>query len=148
MSPRQADAAVAGRLPPSTESLRRTALARSQKRGSQVARRRLAWRWTLWTMGRALRLMALPLLALGLLGAWAWWWLTDDARPPEPPAEPTAIQHSAPAAVASAAQAPDLPTPAPALPLRIDSGELEPTGAASQAQSDTHLPPGVERSAQ
>jgi hypothetical protein len=51
-------------------ALRRAALARSALRGAQVARRRLAWRWTLHGLRLALTWLTLPALVLVL--AWAW----------------------------------------------------------------------------
>ena len=143
MSRRSAEGAAAT-LPLGAEELRRLALARSQRRGQQVARRRLAWRWSLWALGRALRLGALPVALLGLGLALAWWLMTDDSA--QRPAAALSAPAAAEVASATAAAADALPPVAPALPLRLDdNAELASPGAA-HAQSETSQPTAVDRS--
>lgn len=143
MSRRSAEGAAAT-LPLGAEELRRLALARSQRRGQQVARRRLAWRWSLWALGRALRLGALPVALLGLGLALSWWLMTEDSTPH--PAAVLSSPMAADAASATAAAADALPPVAPALPLRLDdNAELASPGAA-HAQSETSQPTAVDRS--
>lgn len=136
--------------PPSSETLRRAALARSRQRGERVARRRLAWRWALWGLGRALKWLLPAGAALAGVAALLWlaglWWPLQ----PEAP-DPAVARSPGPAHPASAsAPAPALPPPAaPALPLRFDDGDAGATAAAeppaSRAQSVSN-PPTVERS--
>lgn len=53
---------------PDAEWLRQAALQASWQRGRWVARRRLAWRWTLWASTRYL----LPALAVSGTALWLW----------------------------------------------------------------------------
>ena len=143
MSRRSAEGAAAT-LPLGAEELRRLALARSQRRGQQVARRRLAWRWSLWALGRALRLGALPVALLGLGLALSWWLMAEDSAPP--PAAVPSFPAAADAASATAAAADALPPVAPALPLRLDDNAEVPSPGAAHAQSETSQPTAVDRS--
>lgn len=59
--------------PLAAEELRRAALARSQKRGKRVAMRRLAWRWTVWGLGRAWEKAWPVWLALAAVLIWFFW---------------------------------------------------------------------------
>lgn len=129
--------------PPSTEWLRRQALARSQRRGAQVARRRLAWRWAWWGVGRLLRWLLWPALAVALaaIGMGFWQQMPTAASPataessvprarvpaaasaavPATPISPTASPAASPAA---SPPSDALARPAqPALPLRLDADE-------------------------
>jgi hypothetical protein len=62
-----------------TDALRRAALARSAQRSHQVARRRLAWRWSLFIALKLLRWGA-ALLGVGLILLLLWALTTG--RPP------------------------------------------------------------------
>jgi hypothetical protein len=55
---------------PNTEALRTQALASSWSKGRRIARRRLAWRWTLWYAQQP-KVWLIALLSVGL----AWFWL-------------------------------------------------------------------------
>lgn len=122
--------------PLAAEELRRAALARSQKRGKRVAMRRLAWRWTVWGLGRAWEKAWPVWIALGVALVWFFWPSQEEPvlRKPdsaavraaaasvlgkapveEPAAKPAPVPSvaeapSAPAAVVAPAPA---PTPAP-----------------------------------
>lgn len=114
--PDQAPAPPAPVLPPTTEELRQRALARSAQRGDQVARRRLAWRWTVW--GLRLLLLWGGGAALLLAGA-LWLWQqrqgpavnVQAARLP-PAGAAVSATASAPAAFSSAVPASQAATPA------------------------------------
>ena len=136
--------------PPSSETLRRAALSRSQQRGQQVARRRLAWRWTLWGLGQALKWL-LPIVAVGAVVAALIWWLNALWLSPAPRPDGAVDAPAAAPAEPAAASAPTLP-PArpPALPLRLDDGDA-PAGTgvgttASRAQSEPIQPTVADRS--
>ncbi|WP_374674656.1 hypothetical protein [Ideonella sp.] len=71
-----------------TDELRRAALARSSRRGAQVARRRVRQRWAAWALRVALSAL-LPVLLLtgGLSGAGPavpWTAPTDSAKETSP----------------------------------------------------------------
>lgn len=68
-----------------SEELRRAALARSSRRGAEVARRRLAWRHTA-RVARLLLTWLAPLLVLGSLG-WNSRLQHDESTPPRPGAQ-------------------------------------------------------------
>ena len=90
---------------PSSDDVRRAALARSWSRDRRVGRRRLVWRWTLWLLWR----YGLPVGAVALvIAAAAWLWL----RPAGPATAPQADTPRTPAADAPAA--PPRPDPAAA----------------------------------
>lgn len=137
--------------PPSSETLRRAALARSRQRGERVARRRLAWRWVLWGLGRALKWLLPAGAALAGLAALLWlagmWWPRQATHP-----DPAGSRSPGPTTPASAAApALALPPPAtPALPLRLDDGETGSAAAAeapaSRAQSVSNPPNVADRS--
>lgn len=63
---------------PDTETLRQRALAASWKRDRGVGRRRIAWRWTLWALGR----YVVPAVALAAAGFATWHWLVASPAPP------------------------------------------------------------------
>ncbi len=60
---------------PNTETLRTQALANSWSKGRRIARRRLAWRWTLWYAQQP-KIWLIALLSVGL----AWFWLMGTDR--------------------------------------------------------------------
>jgi hypothetical protein len=151
--------------PPSSETLRRAALVRSQQRGQRVARRRLAWRWTLWGLGQALKWlvpMAAGVAALGWLASMLWLSAppsdTVAQTPAAAPASAMAASANTPAPTSATPSATPpatppattLPPPSrPALPLRLDDGEPAAAGdgaAASRAQSVSSSPPAADRS--
>jgi hypothetical protein len=121
---------------PSSEELRRAALARSVRRGTRVARWRVALRWSLWGLGQLLMALGMLMLAgtaLATLGL--GWWQFDATRGPAllPPAAAVSARPPPAAAVPSV-------TPAPVLPLRLDDSELAParkppSGNRAAAQS-------------
>ncbi len=107
---------------PDGEATRRAALQASWRRGRSVARRRLAWRWTLWFVLRGL----LPALLLAGAAALAWRWLYGPAiEPVQPVANP--VQRPVPASGETGVS------------LRIDSQLQGPTGAISAAVPSTPL---------
>ena len=64
-----------------TESLRRAALEKSQRRSRSVARRRLLWRWLAWSAPR----FVLPLALCAGLAYWGWrTWLAPPPVRPDP----------------------------------------------------------------
>ena len=109
---------------PSTETLRRNALTRSQQRNAQVARRRIAGRWVLWTLVLLLRWVVLPAL---LVASLLWAFRHGDA--PEPATGQPAARPASDAA----------PRPSKRmLQLRLDEDEIvqrRSPRAAPQAQS-------------
>jgi hypothetical protein len=128
--------ATAELIVPSTEELRRRALARSASRNAGVASRRLAWRWGLWWGWRVLKV----LLALGAAAAavWGLWWATRSPAPAPavaPVAPLTAASAAPPASAGARPAAPAAPAPID-LRLRLDESET-PRWAdkPSQAQS-------------
>lgn len=101
-----------------SDALRRAALARSWQRDRRVGRRRLAWRWCLWLLGR----YALPVAAVVVAVASATWWLhardaTPDivTRPIPPPASepppPIRLRLDLSPVPAQAPPAPTVPVP-------------------------------------
>lgn len=97
------DRAEPASTPPvaTSEELRRAALDRSARRGAEVARRRLRWRWVAWAVYKLL-IWTLPLLLLAEL-YWALW-LRDHPMPaalqtlfhqPHQP-DPTLSPHASP----------------------------------------------------
>ncbi|HSI57948.1 MAG TPA: hypothetical protein VLA16_10335 [Ideonella sp.] len=110
---------------PSTETLRRNALTRSQQRNAQVARRRIAGRWVLWTLGLLLRWVVLPAL---LVASLLWAFRHDNASPEPGTGQPAARPAS------DAAPRPSKRV----LQLRLDEDEIvqrRSPRAAPQAQS-------------
>lgn len=104
-----------------SQELLRSALHRSQRRNTWVARRRLAWRWTVYLAGRGLVYLGPPLL---LALAAVWWWQQAASAPNSP--MPVAAPASAPAVQTPVPAATPLPTPASApLQLRLDDQALE-----------------------
>ncbi|MBQ0957393.1 hypothetical protein KAK06_00350 [Ideonella sp. 4Y11] len=115
MSRSRAEAATVA----TSQELLRSALRRSQRRNTWVARRRLAWRWSVYLLGKALVYLGPPLLVASLA---AWWWLqrvnTGDVPLPTVPAVAPAPAPAAPPAAAEAVAA-----SAP-LQLRLDDESL------------------------
>lgn len=124
MSRSRAEAATVA----TSQELLRSALRRSQRRNTWVARRRLVWRWSVYLLGRALVYLGPPLAVASLA---VWWWLhrvdTGDApRPANPAVAPAAAP--TPSASAAAPAAPLAATEAVAasapLQLRLDDESL------------------------
>ena len=108
---------------PDGNATRRAALQASWRRGRFVARRRLAWRWTLWFVLRGL----LPALLLAVTVALAWLWLFPQViELVQPVARPT--QHPIRAIVE------------PGSDLRIDTELQLPSGAVSAPVPDNAAP--------
>lgn len=112
---------------PSSDAVRRAALARSWQRDRRVGRRRLAWRWTLWGLWR----YGPPVGAAALLAAALWLLLR-----PSPPADPaTGLAEPSPApAVVS-------PPPRPVLRLRLDASPPPPLPAPSTSTTPSEPRP-------
>lgn len=126
---------VSARPLPSTDALRRAALARSARRGARVAFWRLGFRWFLWGFGWLL--VALGALTVLLLLLWGLWRATAGWRQGTPPAA------SAPVAQPASAALPAPATPPPVrYRLRIDDGETTvPAAAQSPSASRPPNPP-------
>jgi len=94
--------------PLTSQELLHAAMHRSQQRGRQVARRRLAGRWLLWCAGRVLRWGWLPALAVALWlhGGTVLAELMPRPTPSPAPAMKTPATVAAPAPAASPASAP------------------------------------------
>ncbi|EHR70117.1 hypothetical protein BurJ1DRAFT_1245 [Burkholderiales bacterium JOSHI_001] len=134
---------------PSSEAIRKAALARSAKRGARVAAWRLGFRWLLWGSGQALiGLGALTAAAAVFMGL-RWGWTAVQASGPAPRPEPQAaappLKASAPTPASHAALPEAEPASLPATatsprrgyPLRLDDSEpaAAPKRAAAGAQS-------------
>jgi len=116
--------------PLTSQELLHAAMHRSQQRGRQVARRRLAGRWLLWCAGRVLRWGWLPALAVALWlhGGTVLAELMPRPTPSPAPAMKTPTPAAAPASTAmpaSASAPPGAPQPASAadtpIHLRLDA---------------------------
>ncbi|OYT89758.1 MAG: hypothetical protein CFE46_05030 [Burkholderiales bacterium PBB6] len=94
--------------PLTSQELLHAAMHRSQQRGRQVARRRLAGRWLLWCAGRVLRWGWLPALAVALWlhGGTVLAELMPETAPSPAPAMKTPAMVAAPASAATSASAP------------------------------------------
>jgi len=112
-----------------SQELLRSALHRSQRRNTWVARRRLAWRWTVYLLGKVLVYLGPPLLVASLS---AWWWLSS-SHPSDTPAARAApevapaARPTPPASAAVIAAPPAAPESASAsapLQLRLDDESL------------------------
>ncbi|MBQ0944209.1 hypothetical protein KAK07_12765 [Ideonella sp. 4Y16] len=114
-----------------SQELLRSALQRSQRRNTWVARRRLAWRWSVFLLGKALVYLGPPLLLASLA---AWWWLraagADGAAPPARTAVTPAVRPMPAASVAAPAVPVAPPAASAPLQLRLDDESL-----AAQPQS-------------
>jgi hypothetical protein len=101
-----------------SQELLRGALHRSQRRNTWVARRRLAWRWTTYLLGRALVYLGPPLM---LAAGAAWWWRQQlPATASAPRATPMATASAASSAhVPDAAPMPSSPAVAASAPLQL-----------------------------
>lgn len=93
-----------------SQELLRSALHRSQRRNTWVARRRLVWRWSVYLLGKGLVYLGPPLL---LAAGAAWWWQQSSTQP-----VPRAPVPRAPAA-ASTPAVPATPLPAASTPLQL-----------------------------
>lgn len=145
---------------PSSEAIRKAALARSARRGARVAAWRVTLRWLVWGFGQFL--VGLGALVVIAAAAWGlrWAWQQGPSRPPEAPSGASAPA-SQPIPAASAAPAPE-PRPAPTAeapasapdpstppryPLRLDDAEPPPAavkrpapGAQSPSTRNTEPP--------
>lgn len=92
---------------PDAEALRRAALQASWTRDRWVARRRVAFRWTLWASTRYL----MPALAAFGLVAWLWLGVLPGVHNPWPQLQQWAGWSPAPAAAPAAPVAPASPAP-------------------------------------
>lgn len=94
---------------PTSQELLRAALARTHRRHLWVARRRLWWRWGLWSLGMALRWLLPPLLLATAVGWWLQWpagWFPSRADATvSPPSRSVTVPASAPAPAESAESA-------------------------------------------
>ena len=130
-------ARASGLALPTSDALRRAALARAARRGARVAFWRLGFRWLWWASGWLLVLLgALAVVAVLLWGLWRatlLLWQPASAVPPLPTATPTAV----PTATVAA--------PAVRYPLRLDDSEpqfSQPAAAQSRpASSPPRAPP-------
>lgn len=149
---------------PSSEAIRKAALARSAKRGARVAAWRVGFRWLLWGCGKALVGLGALTAAVVLFMGLRWGWLAAQARwaeplpqaaAPTPPASapasatasvPAPIPASAPAVSVpdsvpySAPEAPPAAAPEPrrSFPLRLD--DSEPTAAPKRTAAGAQSP--------
>lgn len=111
---------------PDTDALRRAALQASWQRGRWVARRRLLWRWTTWTVVRVLLPGVLLITFLAMAGP--WW---DDIP------EDVPVWMSTPPPSMASASAPDAPAPAstppPSRSTAVDVPRTDVTAATPRA---------------
>jgi hypothetical protein len=116
---------------PSSDALRRAALARSARRGARVAFWRLGFRWLLWALGWGLvALGAVTVLAVLLWSLWRASAPWRQATPP-PPLPAPALPAATPPPAAPAAR----------YPLRMDDSEpLLTPGAAAQSRPASSPP--------
>ena len=135
--------------PLAAEELRRAALARSQKRGKRVAMRRLAWRWTVWGLGRAWEKAWPVWIALGVALVWFFWPSQEEPELRKP--DSASVRAAAASVLGKAPVEEPAPKPAavpvPATPEAPQApavvvAPVPPSAASAPAASPLDFPPG------
>lgn len=134
--------------PLAADELRRAALARSTKRGKRVAMRRLAWRWTVWGVGRAWEKAWPVWIALGVALLWFFWPSQEkpELRKPDSASVRAAAASVLGKAPVEAPAAKPAPTPsvaeAPSAPAAAVVAPAPAPMASPPAASPLDFPPG------
>ncbi|WP_396268998.1 hypothetical protein [Ideonella sp.] len=134
--------------PLAADELRRAALARSTKRGKRVAMRRLAWRWTVWGLGRAWERAWPVWIALGVVLLWFFW--PSQEKPELRKPDSASVRAAAASVLGKAPVEEPAPKPAPPAPTTAEAPQAPavvaapaPTPAASApTASPLDFPPG------